>query len=160
MTGTTSPRLSEFQAACVDAGFDATQSDQIKTELWDKFVFLASYAGITCLTRQPCRILQEDKVALDLYRMALHEAVAVAQSQEIALDPDIVDRILGMVPTMAVNGQSSMLTDLKNGKPLENSWFSRKIVELGRAQNIPTPVHHAFYAAMRPFENGTVQLPS
>src|SRR3984885_12194832 len=45
--GTRSKRGEDFLALCQKAGFDATLSDQIQTELWMKFVLLATNAGIT-----------------------------------------------------------------------------------------------------------------
>ena len=47
LDGTRSKRAEDFLALCLKAGFDATLSDQILTELWMKFILLATNAGIT-----------------------------------------------------------------------------------------------------------------
>ena len=45
LDGTRSKRAEQLHALCLKAGFDATLSDQILTELWMKFALLAANAG-------------------------------------------------------------------------------------------------------------------
>jgi 2-dehydropantoate 2-reductase len=49
--GTSTSRLQAITAALSDAGFDARASSTIMQDMWDKWVFLATLAGITCLLR-------------------------------------------------------------------------------------------------------------
>lgn len=44
LDGKRSKRGEDFLALCLRAGFDATLSEQILTELWMKFILLASNA--------------------------------------------------------------------------------------------------------------------
>ena len=60
LDGKRSKRGEDFLALCLKAGFDATLSDQILTELWMKFILLASNAGMMALTRQPIGKLRDD----------------------------------------------------------------------------------------------------
>ena len=50
-SGGRSPRVDAIAAAMAGAKFEAAASDRIVLEMWEKWVFLASLAGITCLTR-------------------------------------------------------------------------------------------------------------
>src|ERR1700754_2835185 len=56
--GTRSKRAEEFLALCLKAGFDATLSEQILTDLWMKFILLASNASMMAATRQTIRKLR------------------------------------------------------------------------------------------------------
>ena len=49
--GGRSPRVEALGAAMAGAKFEAVASDEILQVMWEKWVFLASLAGITCLTR-------------------------------------------------------------------------------------------------------------
>ena len=60
LDGSRSQRAEDLLALCQKAGFDVTLSDQILTELWMKFVLLATNASITALTRQPIGQLRDD----------------------------------------------------------------------------------------------------
>src|ERR1700719_1259417 len=58
--GRRSKRAEDFLALCLKAGFDATLSEQILTELWMKFILLAANAGMMALARQPIGRLRDD----------------------------------------------------------------------------------------------------
>ena len=60
LDGKRSQRGEDFLALCLKAGFDATLSEQILTDLWMKFILLASNAGMMALTRQPIGKLRDD----------------------------------------------------------------------------------------------------
>lgn len=60
LDGKRSKRGEDFLALCQKAGFDATLSEQIVTELWMKFILLATNAGITAATRRPIGELRDD----------------------------------------------------------------------------------------------------
>jgi 2-dehydropantoate 2-reductase len=49
--GGRSPRVEALAAATAGAKFEAVASEQIVLVMWEKWVFLASLAGITCLAR-------------------------------------------------------------------------------------------------------------
>src|SRR5260370_38221568 len=60
LDGKRSKRAEDFLALCLKAGFNATSSEQILTELWMKFILLASNASIMALARQPIGRLRDD----------------------------------------------------------------------------------------------------
>src|SRR5476651_1246276 len=59
LDGTTSARGQALFEMCKKADFDATLSDQILTDLWMKFILLATNASVTALTRQPLGKLRD-----------------------------------------------------------------------------------------------------
>ncbi|WP_419913727.1 ketopantoate reductase family protein [Hoeflea sp.] len=154
MSGEASERLDAFVSACRQADIETSASGNIKKELWEKFVFLASFSGITCLTRQPIGFVQQEQFSKELFEQALNEAIAVAAAEAVRFDDGFVEKTMAFVMGMGASAQSSMLTDLQNGRPLENAWLSGKIVELAKKHEIETPVHKAFSTAMKPFEAG------
>src|SRR5882757_5311155 len=52
LDGRRSQRAEDFLALCQKAGFEATLSEQILTDLWMKFILLACNAGIMSVTRR------------------------------------------------------------------------------------------------------------
>ncbi len=155
MTGEKTDRLTRFIDSCHKVGINVAESLDIQTALWEKFVMISSFAGLTCLTRQPVRAIQEDETTFDLFTQALHETIAIARAEGFELDGDtLVEKFTGFVRSMSGEAQSSMLTDLENGNALENDWFSGMIYEKGQQHGIPTPVHQAIYVALKPFAAG------
>lgn len=149
-----SDRLAAFVSACTASGFDAELSADINHAIWSKFVFLASLAATTGLTRQPIGPILADDEMRPLLRDAIAEAVAVAAAKGIKLAPDAVDRAMAFGATLPPASKASLAFDLDKGNRIEIEGLSGAIVRLGRQSNVPTPVHRAVYAALKPFANG------
>ena len=139
---------------CQKAGFDATLSEQIVTELWMKFILLATNASVTALTRQPIGKLRDDPDMRPQFVAAYKEVIDVGRARGVKLPADALDRMLafnaGAPPTM----KASMAIDLERGNRIELPWLGGKVVELGRQLGVPTPTHALMYAALKPYVMG------
>lgn len=154
LEGGKSARGDAFLALCQKAGFDATHSDRIMTELWMKFILLASNAAMTAATRMPIGILRDDPDTNALFEKTYAEVVAVGRAKGIALPDDAVEKILGFNRNAPPAMMASMAHDLMRGNRIELPWLSGKVVALGRQLGVPTPVHEILYAVLKPFTNG------
>jgi 2-dehydropantoate 2-reductase len=154
LEGGKSARGEAFLALCQKAGFDATHSDQITTELWMKFILLASNAAITAATRSPVGILRDDPDTNALFARAYAEVAAVGRAKGIKLSADVVEKIIGFNGNAPPAMMASMAHDLIRGNRIELPWLSGKVVALGKELGLPTPVHEILYAVLKPFTNG------
>jgi 2-dehydropantoate 2-reductase len=77
LDGKRSPRGEKFLALCLQAGFDASLSDQILTDLWMKFILLASNASVVALARQRLGKLRDDPDIRPLFIAAYQETFNV-----------------------------------------------------------------------------------
>ena len=155
LDGKRSKRAEEFLALCRKAGFDATLSDQILTELWMKFILLATNAGITAATRQPIGKLRDDADIRPVMTAALGEVFDVGRARGVALPADAVEKILDFIGHAPPAMKASMALDLERGNRLELPWLNGKVVELGRQLGVPTPTHSMMYAVLKPYIMGT-----
>jgi 2-dehydropantoate 2-reductase len=155
LDGKRSKRAEEFLALCRKAGFDATLSDQILTELWMKFILLATNAGITAATRQPIGKLRDDADIRPVMTAALGEVFDVGRAKGVALPADAVEKILDFIGHAPPAMKASMALDLERGNRLELPWLNGKVVELGRQLGVPTPTHSMMYAMLKPYMMGT-----
>jgi 2-dehydropantoate 2-reductase len=155
LDGTRSKRAEAFLALCQKAGFDATLSEQILTELWMKFILLATNAGITAATRQPIGRLREDSDIRPVMIAAFREVYDVGKARGIALPADAVDKTLAFMDHAPPAMKASMALDLERGNRLELPWLNGKVVELGRQLGVPTPTHSMMYAVLKPYIMGT-----
>ncbi len=69
--GHSSPRAERFLAACKRAGIDAVLSDNIAKELWGKFIMLAAFSGVSCVTRMPASPIMADPDTRKLMTVAI-----------------------------------------------------------------------------------------
>jgi 2-dehydropantoate 2-reductase len=153
--GRRSKRGEDFLALCQNAGFDATLSEQILTDLWMKFILLASNASMMSATRQPIGKLRDDPDLRPIFLAAYREVVDVGRAKGVALPADAVDRILDLTSHMPPAMKASMALDLDRGNRLELPWLGGKVVQLGRELGVPTPTHSMMVAMLKPYIMGS-----
>ena len=155
LDGTKSQRGQAFAAACAKAGIDGVFSKAILTELWTKFILLASNASMMALTRLPIGNLRDDPDIAPYFIAAYEEVVAVGRASGIALPADAVDRTLNFNRNAPAHLMASMGADLLRGNRIELPWLSGKVIELGRKYGVPVPTHAFLYAMLKPYIMGT-----
>jgi 2-dehydropantoate 2-reductase len=64
-------------AACQGAGIDAELSADIRRAIWEKFAFLASFSGLTSVSRQPIGVLRTDPDSRAALEAAIREVWTV-----------------------------------------------------------------------------------
>lgn len=153
--GNKSARLQSFHDACVKAGIDATLSDQVTAEQWQKFVFLVGLSGVTTLMRQPVGKILADPYCRQFMLTLMEETVAVGRAHGVALDLDFAADRLQFADTVPVGMKASMLEDLERGNRLELEWLAGAIVALGREHGVPTSANDAVFAGLKLYANGS-----
>jgi 2-dehydropantoate 2-reductase len=131
-------------------GVDASQAKDIYSAIWTKFVFIASFGGVSSLARVSMGKILDCPETRALYREAIAEVVALANAQEIELAEDIVERTMKFSESFEPSATSSMQRDVAAGNPFELGAFSGKIVSLGKKLEVEAPVHAAIYALLKP----------
>jgi 2-dehydropantoate 2-reductase len=155
LDGKPSKRSQDFLALCLKAGFDATLSEQILTELWMKFILLAANASVMALARQPIGKLRDDPDLRPIFLAAWREAIDVGRARGVALPADALERVLDFTGHVPPAMKASMALDLERGNRLELPWLGGKVAELGRQLGVPTPTHSMMYAMLKPYIMGT-----
>jgi 2-dehydropantoate 2-reductase len=146
--------LAAFEAAGKAAGFVATNRSDIGIAIWEKFLFLASFAAVTAGARVDNGAIQKVPELTAVLRDAMAEVAAVARARGVALSADVVARSFENVGKLPPQMKASMAHDLDRGNRLEVEGLSGAIVQFGRDLGVPTPVHRVFHAALLPFKDG------
>jgi 2-dehydropantoate 2-reductase len=116
--GARSARIEAVATALSGAAFDAQLSDNIAQQMWDKWVFIAAMAGITCLMRAAVGDIVAAGAA-GLSTALLDECCAVAAAQGFAPSAASVGRMRGMLTAPGSTFAASMLRDIEGGAPIE-----------------------------------------
>ena len=152
--GGKSARGEAFLALCKAAGFDASHSPAILTEIWMKFIILATNSAFTAATRTPIGKLREDADIMEQWDLATREVIALGKACGIALPEDAADKAMAFSKQAPPAMMASMAHDLIRGGRIELPWLSGKVVALGRERGVPTPVHAVLNAVLKPHANG------
>lgn len=157
LDGRTSERMERFLAACKESDIKARVDSDITAAIWRKFIFLASLAAITALTRCPFGRIRESAPTYEMMILAIAEAAAVGVAKGIDLGDDPVADAMKVVDGVPDHLKASMLVDLERGKPIEVEYLSGAVARLGGELGVDTPVHAFCLAALLPFAKGRPQ---
>lgn len=156
--GARSDRVLAFDAACRAGGLDAVVSDDIARDLWLKFIMLAPFGAMTCLTRAPLGVFLADAEARAQYQAGMEEVAAVGRALGIRLPDDAVARNMDFSLHRAdPSTKSSMLEDLERGRPLELDSLAGSVVRLGQRAGVPVPFHEMAVAVLGVHRDGHPQ---
>jgi len=96
--------------------------------------------------------LVEHEGTLHLMRALLHEAIAVANAQNLGLDfGERWETITGLLGR-AAKGKSSMLQDVERGRKTEIDVINGAIVDAGKRLNLPTPYNESMVWMVKALE--------
>jgi 2-dehydropantoate 2-reductase len=118
-----------------DIGTEKTAD--IRGEVWMKLLGNLTYNPISALTGAVMGAIAADPDLRALARSLMEEAVAVARAYGVTRPFDIEDR-LNLSPPMR-GSETSILQDMKAGRPLELGGIVEAVAELGAVAGVPTP---------------------
>ena len=118
LDGSRSERIEAVASALIGAGFDARLSDAIRLEMWEKWVFIAAAAGVTCLMRASVGDIVAAGAA-DLATALLDECAAIAADQGFAPRQPYLERTRAIITAPGSPLMASMLRDIEAGLPAE-----------------------------------------
>lgn len=146
--GGRSPRAEALEAQLCGAGFDGRLSEDVVQELWEKWVFIASAAGISCLLRGAVGDIVEAGSS-GLAVALMEECAAVAAAQGHAPREENLRRTRAILTEPGSAMTSSMLRDLERGGRIEADHI---IGDLLRRAPGPSPMLALVDASLRTYE--------
>jgi 2-dehydropantoate 2-reductase len=149
LDGKPSKRIDALAALCKQANVDHVVSDDITRAIWQKFIFLASFSGMTCATRLSIGPIRSDPEARAMLKAALQEVVAIGRAKGVSLPDDQAEQSLAWADNLPPTMVASMLGDLNRGNRLELPWLSGNVVKLGEELGIATPIHRFIYTVLK-----------
>ena len=143
-------RVERIVQAWADVGVQASQSTNIFSEIWTKFTFIASFGGVTSLSRADAGEINKFEGTRKIFMEAMREVEEVAVANGVKLEASAVESGVKVAQSLEPTSTSSMQRDVAEGRPFELEAFSGKIVRLGNELSIETPIHRAIYWLLLP----------
>jgi len=136
-----SPRVCAVGAALTQAGIAHEIPPDMIRMLWWKFMINVGINQASAVMRAPYGVFHVSEDALWLMKTLMREAIALARCEGVQLDERDIDEWCRYLRTLSPSGEASMLQDVKAGRKTEVELFGEKMIELGQAHNVPTPVN-------------------
>jgi len=154
LNGDSTQRLQEVDNTLGGAGFDASSSNHIMEDMWQKWVQLAALGSITCLMRGNIGEIAAIPGGADLSLAVLRECSGIASA--CGYPPS--DTFLGQ-QTVHLTSQgsklaSSMYRDLRKGAPVEVDTILGDLLERGRKYGLATPILEAAFVNLSIYQRG------
>jgi 2-dehydropantoate 2-reductase len=143
-----------FHALCVASKIEAELVADVRSVLWEKFVFLSAMSGVTSVARAPMGVIRSDPDLRETLRLAMQEAWTLGRAAGASLPADFIARQLAFADGLPAQMKSSMLHDLEAGRRLEAPWLAGAVVRMSRERGLAAPVNATIYAALKPFSEG------
>lgn len=149
--GSQSGRAQAVTAALSGAKFDAKLSPAILQEMWEKWAFIATGAGITCLMRATFGDIVTAGAAD--YSTALYdECCAIAAANGFAPREASIQRSRTMITAPASPIAASMLRDIERGAPIEADHVVGDLLQRGRRDGREHPLLRIAFAHLKAYE--------
>jgi 2-dehydropantoate 2-reductase len=128
-------------AATLDVpGFDLVRSEHIIADMWSKWVFIATLAGLTCLMRGTVGEIASTPGGAEIAAAFLAEAAAAAAGCGYPLPDGDVRAYSATVTDPRSKLTASLYRDVIAGRPTESDYILDDLVRRARARGIETPL--------------------
>jgi len=118
--GGMSARVEAIAGTMAGALFEAQASDQILQKMWEKWVFLASLAGSTCLMRASIGDIVQSPGGRDFVLALLQECGRIARQSGYPPGQAFLERSTSNLTAPGSTLTASMLRDIERGAPIES----------------------------------------
>ena len=149
--GADTARTAAIAAALEGVRTDARASRTVVQEMWEKWTFIASMAGITCLLRAPVGDIVAAE-AEDLATRLLEECAAIASAHGYPPGEAMLARSRAMLTAPGSLLAASMLRDLERGGPTEANHIVGDLLRRGESRAVPAPLLRVADAHLRVHE--------
>jgi len=149
--GSRSARAEAIAAAMAGARFESRLSTAILQEMWEKWVFIATTASITCLMRATVGDIVAANGA-DMTISLLDECAAIAAAQGFPPSDPILARSRTMLTTPGSTFAASMLRDIERGAPIEADHIVGDLLQRGAGGGRDYPLLRIAHAHLKTYQ--------
>ena len=153
LDGRETTRVSTIRETLGQSGFVVETTQQIESVLWTKLLFIASFSGITSVTRAPAGPVMASAESRLLLNRAMQEVEAVARAKNLPLEANVVAQTMAFVQALEPGATSSMQRDVMAGRRLEYDALNGAVVRAGWAIGVPTPIHEFLWTCLKVIDN-------
>ena len=147
--GAVTPRVATLHEAFVAADIQSEPAADGRVPLWEKFTYLAPFAGMTGAARPPVGVIRSEPAARAQLLAAFAEVHALALAEGVPVAADLLNRVLTYVDGVPETMRSSLLIDLSQGKRIEVEALQGAVVRRAAIRGVPVPVMTTLYGVLR-----------
>lgn len=137
-----SEKLIMFTDDCQSIDLDIRYTENIDEKIWDKFIFLSAYSGLTTLTELTIGQIFSNEKYKKMFLDAMEETFELSKFFKVNFKKNPVETWLEKIKKMPYDMTSSMHVDFQNNRKLELDWLSGFIVRSSKNFGINSKTHN------------------
>lgn len=127
-------------------------TDTIQQEMWHKYLFIATFSGITCLMRSSIGPIRDTLEGRTYIQQLFEEIRATMEAHGAPIAEGIVERQMEIVENQAPTMKSSMLRDMERNSQIEADHLQGYLLLLAERYGIETPLLRLVYQHLKVYE--------
>lgn len=137
---------------------NAALSPDIIKSLWQKYMFITAFSGVTTAANLPIGRIREQEETLQLFRSVLTEMKNLANTFQVGLEEQDIEETMERIEGLPYEATSSMHQDRRKSLFLEVDHLQGGALRLAEQSMLELPYTAALYALIKPFESGVVSV--
>jgi 2-dehydropantoate 2-reductase len=154
LNGKKTSRIEAVHQTFQGAGFDASISEDILRDMWQKWVFLASLGVSTCLLRGNIGEIVAVPGGTELSLAVLHECAAIAGACGYPMSEAFLAENSSRLTAPGSSLTSSMYRDLQDQARVEVDTILGDLLERGKKQGVSAPLVQAAFVGLTIYQQG------
>lgn len=151
--GGMSDRVKAIADVFADADCGSQASDDIIQDMWEKWVFLATLAGATCVMRASIGQIVAAPGGRDFILGARDEIAAIARAAGHAPREEILTSATGILTAEGSPLTASMFRDIEAGARIEADHIIGDLITRAEAAKLPVPKLRTIYTHLKAYES-------
>ncbi|WP_410772159.1 2-dehydropantoate 2-reductase [Fontibacillus sp. BL9] len=143
--GTDTERIAGIESALSGTKTSFICSAHIERDIWHKYLFISTIAGVTTLMRAPVGPIRESEGGENFIRDVFSETEAVMISHGAPLAQDIVSKHMETMWNLSYDMKSSMQRDMEKGFAVEGEHLHGYLLQMAKEHSLETPLIRAIY---------------
>ncbi|WP_077624825.1 ketopantoate reductase family protein [Sediminibacillus massiliensis] len=135
------------------ANFQANLSLQINEAMWNKYMFINAFSGITAAANLPIGEIRKHQETFRIAELVLKEMKDLANKHGIELTDDHINHAVENLKSLGDEATSSMHQDRRKRLTLEVEHLHGGALRLADAVGMTLPYTETIYALIKPYEN-------
>jgi len=144
--------VQRLQAFLDRAGIPWEVPENMLRALWWKYMINVGINQASAVMGAPFGVFQTSREACGVMETAMREVMAIAGQRGIDLGEADIQNWYTVLASLSPKGKTSMLQDIEAGRKTEVEMFGGRIVEIGAACGVPTPVNRTLLKIIRVLE--------
>ncbi|SFS77077.1 ketopantoate reductase family protein [Marininema halotolerans] len=149
--GQRSERVERFKRAFDQAKATGSRSEKIKVSMWQKYLFIAVFSGITSLMGESIGPIREAPGGRETIRELVREVALIAYNQEPELNEGVAEITFSILDHLDASMKASMLRDIEKYGEVEADHLHGSLLKMA-PEGVSLPRLTMVYAFLKVYE--------